>query len=103
MGLGAEFGAELLAWRKGNVADPAVGVIIGARPSEKIVSSLVGYMFMPALAAHLSFTSRTWLPFSRCKDPTGSDVLIIYGALPADDFRFHHHRAGFVHRDQGYQ
>ena len=45
MGLGAEFKEFAM---KGNVVDLAVGVIIGAAFG-KIVSSLVGDIFMPAL------------------------------------------------------
>ena len=65
---------------KGNVVDLAVGVIIGAAFG-KIVSSLVGDLFMPVLGKIVGGFNFSDLAFGLGKDPTGKDVLIKYGAF----------------------
>ena len=77
MGLGAEFKEFAM---KGNVVDLAVGVIIGAAFG-KIVSSLVGDIFMPALGRLIGGFNFSDLAFALGRDPTGKDVLIKYGAF----------------------
>ena len=65
---------------KGNVVDLAIGVIIGAAFG-KIVSSLVGDIFMPVLGKVVGGFNFSDLAFGLGKDPTGKDVLIRYGAF----------------------
>ena len=84
MGLGAEFKEFAM---KGNVVDLAVGVIIGAAFG-KIVSSLVGDMFMPALGKLIGGFNFSDLAVALGKDPTGKDVLIKYGAFLQSLFDF---------------
>jgi len=84
VGLGAEFKEFAM---KGNVVDLAVGVIIGAAFG-KIVSSLVGDLFMPALGRIMGgFNFSDWA-VALGKDPTGKDVLIKYGAFAQTIFDF---------------
>ena len=84
MGLAAEFKEFAM---KGNVVDLAVGVIIGAAFG-KIVSSLVGDMFMPALGKLIGGFNFSDLAVALGKDPTGKDVLIKYGAFLQTLFDF---------------
>ena len=72
---------------KGNVVDLAVGVIIGAAFG-KIVSSLVGDIFMPILGKVVGGFNFSDLAFGLGKDPTGKDVLIKYGAFIQSIFDF---------------
>jgi large conductance mechanosensitive channel len=72
---------------KGNVVDLAVGVIIGAAFG-KIVSSLVGDLFMPALGRIIGGINFSDLAVTLGKDPTGKDVLIKYGAFLQTIFDF---------------
>jgi len=72
---------------KGNVVDLAVGVIIGAAFG-KIVSSLVGDVFMPALGKLIGGFNFSDLAFSLGKDPTGKEVLVKYGAFLQTLFDF---------------
>ncbi len=72
---------------KGNVVDLAVGVIIGAAFG-KIVSSLVGDMFMPALGKIIGGVNFSDLAISLGKDPTGKEVLIKYGSFLQTLFDF---------------
>ena len=84
MGQGAEFKEFAM---KGNVVDLAVGVIIGAAFG-KIVSSLVGDVFMPALGKLIGGFNFADLAVALGKDPTGKDVLIKYGAFIQTIFDF---------------
>src|ERR1700726_3290691 len=77
MGLGAEFKEFAM---KGNVVDLAVGVIIGAAFG-KIVSSLVGDLFMPMLGTVIGGFNFSDLAVTLGKDPTGKEVLLKYGAF----------------------
>jgi large conductance mechanosensitive channel len=72
---------------KGNVVDLAVGVIIGAAFG-KIVSSLVGDIFMPVLGRVIGGINFSDLAIGLGKDPTGKDVLIKYGAFIQTIFDF---------------
>jgi large conductance mechanosensitive channel len=72
---------------KGNVVDLAVGVIIGAAFG-KIVSSLVGDIFMPILGRVIGGFNFSDLAFGLGKDPTGKDVLIKYGTFIQSVFDF---------------
>ena len=72
---------------KGNVIDLAVGVIIGAAFG-KIVSSLVGDMFMPTLGKLIGGVNFSDLAVSLGKDPTGKEVLISYGSFVQTIFDF---------------
>jgi large conductance mechanosensitive channel len=72
---------------KGNVVDLAVGVIIGAAFG-KIVSSLVGDIFMPPFGRLIGGVNFSDLAFNLGKDPTGKDVLIKYGAFLQTIFDF---------------
>src|ERR1700722_17997592 len=72
---------------KGTVVDLAVGVIIGAAFG-KIVSSLVGDLFMPALGKLVGGFNFSDLALSLGKDPTGKEVLINYGAFLQTIFDF---------------
>jgi large conductance mechanosensitive channel len=82
--LGAEFKEFAM---KGNVVDLAVGVIIGAAFG-KIVSSLVGDIFMPTLGRLIGEVNFSDLAIHLGKDPTGKDVLIKYGAFLQTTFDF---------------
>ena len=84
MGLGAEFKEFAM---KCNVVDLAVGVIIGAAFG-KIVSSLVGDVFMPALGKIIGGFNFSDLAITLGKDPTGKEVLIKYGAFIQSMFDF---------------
>ena len=65
---------------KGSVVDLAVGVIIGAAFG-KIVSSLVGDVFMPVLGKAIGGINFSDLAVDLGKDPTGKEVLIKYGSF----------------------
>jgi len=84
VGLGAEFKEFAM---KGNVVDLAVGVIIGAAFG-KIVSSLVGDVFMPTLGKLIGGFNFSDLAVTLGKDPTGKEVLIKYGAFLQTIFDF---------------
>jgi len=84
MGLGSEFKEFAM---KGNVVDLAVGVIIGAAFG-KIVSSLVGDIFMPAIGRAVGGINFSDMAVSLGKDPTGKEVLIKYGAFAQTIFDF---------------
>jgi large conductance mechanosensitive channel len=84
VGLGAEFKEFAM---KGNVVDLAVGVIIGAAFG-KIVSSLVGDIFMPALGRVIGGVNFSDLAINLGKDPTGKEVLVKYGAFLQTTFDF---------------
>ena len=84
MGLGGEFKEFAM---KGNVVDLAVGVIIGAAFG-KIVSSLVGDVFMPGLGKLVGGFNFSDLAVTLGKDPTGKDVLVKYGAFLQTIFDF---------------
>src|SRR4030081_3078676 len=84
MGLGAEFKEFAM---KGNAVDLAVGVIIGAAFG-KIVSSLVGDVFMPALGKLIGGFNFSDLAIALGKDPTGKEVLIKYGVFLQNIFDF---------------
>ena len=84
MSLGSEFKEFAM---KGNVVDLAVGVIIGAAFG-KIVSSMVGDIFMPILGKGIGGINFTDLAVSLGKDPTGKDVLVKYGAFLQTCFDF---------------
>jgi large conductance mechanosensitive channel len=72
---------------KGSVVDLAVGVIIGAAFG-KIVSSLVGDIFMPVLGKAIGGINFSDLAVSLGKDPTGKEVLIKYGSFVQTAFDF---------------
>jgi large conductance mechanosensitive channel len=72
---------------KGSVVDLAIGVIIGAAFG-KIVSSLVGDVFMPILGKAIGGINFSDLAVSLGKDPTGKDVLIKYGSFLQTLFDF---------------
>jgi large conductance mechanosensitive channel len=82
--LGSEFKEFAM---KGNVVDLAVGVIIGAAFG-KIVSSLVGDIFMPALGRLIGGINFSDMGISLGKDPTGKEVLVKYGAFLQTCFDF---------------
>ena len=84
MGIGAEFKEFAM---KGNVVDLAVGVIIGAAFG-KIVSSLVGDVFMPTLGKLIGGFNFSDLAVALGKDPAGKDVLVKYGAFLQTIFDF---------------
>ena len=84
MSLGSEFKEFAM---KGSVVDLAVGVIIGAAFG-KIVSSLVGDIFMPVLGKAIGGINFSDLAMSLGKDPAGKDVLIKYGAFIQTVFDF---------------
>jgi large conductance mechanosensitive channel len=84
VGLASEFKEFAM---KGNVVDLAVGVIIGAAFG-KIVSSLVGDIFMPPLGKVMGDVNFSDLAISLGKDPTGKEVLIKYGAFAQTIFDF---------------
>ncbi len=84
MGLASEFKEFAM---KGNVVDLAVGVIIGAAFG-KIVSSLVGDLFMPVLGKLIGGVNFSDLAVDLGKDPAGKEVLIKYGAFLQTTFDF---------------
>ncbi len=84
MGLTSEFKEFAM---KGNVVDLAVGVIIGAAFG-KIVSSLVGDLFMPILGKLIGGVNFSDLAVDLGKDPAGKEVLIKYGAFLQTTFDF---------------
>jgi large conductance mechanosensitive channel len=84
VGLASEFKEFAM---KGNVVDLAVGVIVGAAFG-KIVSSLVGDIFMPALSKFTGGVSFSDLAISLGKDPAGKDVLVKYGVFAQSLFDF---------------
>ncbi len=84
MGLASEFKEFAM---KGNVVDLAVGVIIGAAFG-KIVSSLVGDLFMPILGKVIGGVNFSDLAVDLGKDPTGKEVLVKYGAFLQTTFDF---------------
>jgi large conductance mechanosensitive channel len=84
VGLGSEFKEFAM---KGNVVDLAVGVIIGAAFG-KIVSSLVGDIFMPVLGKTIGGINFSDLAVNLGKDPAGKDVLIKYGVFLQTLFDF---------------
>ena len=84
MGLTTEFKEFAM---KGNVVDLAVGVIIGAAFG-KIVSSLVGDIFMPTLGKFIGGINFSDLAITLGKDPTGKEVLVKYGAFVQTMFDF---------------
>ncbi|MGO9427028.1 MAG: large-conductance mechanosensitive channel protein MscL [Steroidobacteraceae bacterium] len=84
MGLASEFKEFAM---KGNVVDLAVGVIIGAAFG-KIVSSLVGDLFMPILGKLIGGVNFSDLAVDLGKDPAGKEVLIKYGAFLQTTFDF---------------
>lgn len=84
MGIGAEFKEFAM---KGNVVDLAVGVIIGAAFG-KIVSSLVGDVFMPLLGKLIGGVNFADLAIDLGKDPAGKEVLVKYGAFLQTMFDF---------------
>lgn len=72
---------------KGSVVDLAVGVIIGAAFG-KIVSSLVGDIFMPILGKAIGGINFSDMAVSLAKDPSGKDVLVKYGSFIQTVFDF---------------
>jgi large conductance mechanosensitive channel len=72
---------------KGNVVDLAVGVIIGAAFG-KIVSSLVGDIFMPILGKAVGGVNFSDLAFNLGLDPAGKAVLVKYGVFLQTIFDF---------------
>jgi large conductance mechanosensitive channel len=84
VGLAAEFKEFAM---KGNVVDLAVGVIIGASFG-KIVSSIVGDVFMPTIGKLIGGVNFSDLAVNLGKDPTGKEVLIKYGAFLQTIFDF---------------
>lgn len=84
MGLGAEFKEFAM---KGNVVDLAVGVIIGAAFG-KIVSSMVGDVFMPVLGRLIGGFNFSDFAIALGKDPAGKEVLVKYGAFAQSIFDF---------------
>ena len=72
---------------KGNVVDLAVGVIIGAAFG-KIVSSMVGDVFMPVIGKAIGGINFSDLAIGLGVDPTGKAVLIKYGAFVQTMFDF---------------
>jgi large conductance mechanosensitive channel len=72
---------------KGSVVDLAIGVIIGAAFG-KIVSSLVGDIFMPVLGKAIGGINFSDLAVNLGKDPAGKEVLIKYGSFLQTLFDF---------------
>ena len=72
---------------KGNVVDLAVGVIIGAAFG-KIVSSLVGDIFMPTLGKLIGGVNFADMAVTLGKDPIGKEVLVKYGSFLQTCFDF---------------
>jgi large conductance mechanosensitive channel len=84
MSLGSEFKEFAM---KGSVVDLAIGVIIGAAFG-KIVSSLVGDIFMPILGKAIGGINFSDLAVTLGKDPTGKEVLVKYGSFIQTVFDF---------------
>jgi large conductance mechanosensitive channel len=84
MSIGSEFKEFAM---KGNVVDMAVGVIVGAAFG-KIVSSLVGDVFMPILGKWVGGVNFTDLAASLGADTTGKEVLVKYGTFLQTIFDF---------------
>jgi len=84
MSIGSEFKEFAM---KGNVVDMAVGVIIGAGFG-KIVSSLVGDVFMPVLGKLIGGFNFSDLALSIGNDPTGKSVAVKYGVFLQSIFDF---------------
>jgi large conductance mechanosensitive channel len=84
MSIGSEFKEFAM---KGNVVDMAIGVIIGAAFG-KIVSSLVGDVFMPSLGKVIGGFNFSDLATSLGADPSGKEVLVKYGAFLQTIFDF---------------
>ena len=84
MSLGSEFKEFAM---KGSVVDLAIGVIIGAAFG-KIVSSLVGDIFMPVLGKAIGGINFSDLAVNLGKDPTGKEVLVKYGSFLQTLFDF---------------
>jgi large conductance mechanosensitive channel len=84
MSIGSEFKEFAM---KGNVVDMAVGVIVGAAFG-KIVSSLVGDVFMPILGRWVGGVNFTDLAASLGADPSGKEVLVKYGTFLQTIFDF---------------
>ena len=72
---------------KGSVVDLAVGVIIGAAFG-KIVSSLVGDIFMPVLGKAIGGINFSDLALRVGADPKGVPVLLKYGSFIQTIFDF---------------
>jgi large conductance mechanosensitive channel len=72
---------------KGNVVDMAVGVIVGAAFG-KIVSSLVGDVFMPVLGRMVGGFDFADLALSLGVDPSGKPVAVHYGVFLQGIFDF---------------
>jgi large conductance mechanosensitive channel len=72
---------------RGNVVDLAVGVVIGGAFG-KIVSSLVGDVFMPVLGKLIGGVNFNDLAVNLGADPTGKDVLVKYGSFAQSAFDF---------------
>ncbi|MFT3907294.1 MAG: large-conductance mechanosensitive channel protein MscL [Steroidobacteraceae bacterium] len=84
MGLATEFKEFAM---KGNVVDMAVGVIVGAAFG-KIVSSLVGDVFMPILGKWTGGVNFSDLAIALGTDPTGKEVVVKYGSFVQTIFDF---------------
>lgn len=84
MGLATEFKEFAM---KGNVVDLAVGVIVGAAFG-KIVSSLVGDVFMPLLGKWIGGVNFSDLVVALGTDPTGKPVVVKYGSFLQTIFDF---------------
>ncbi len=84
MSIGSEFKEFAM---KGNVVDMAVGVIIGAAFG-KIVSSMVGDVFMPLLGRLIGGFNFSDLALSIGHDPTGKAVAVKYGVFLQSMFDF---------------
>jgi large conductance mechanosensitive channel len=85
MGMASEFKEFAM---KGNVVDMAVGVIVGGAFG-KIVSSLVGDVFMPFIGKAIGGVNFSDLALSLGKSPDGTtDVLLKYGSFFQTVFDF---------------
>jgi large conductance mechanosensitive channel len=84
MSIGSEFKEFAM---KGNVVDMAVGVIIGAGFG-KIISSLVGDVFMPVLGKLIGSFNFSDLALDIGNDPTGKVVAVKYGTFLQSIFDF---------------
>jgi large conductance mechanosensitive channel len=72
---------------KGNVVDMAIGVIVGAAFG-RIVSSLVGDVFMPILGKASGGFNFSDLAVGLGLDPAGKPVLVKYGVFLQTIFDF---------------
>jgi large conductance mechanosensitive channel len=72
---------------KGNVVDMAVGVIVGAAFG-RIVSSLVGDVFMPILGKVTGGFNLSDLAMALGNDPAGKPVAVKYGVFLQNIFDF---------------